>query len=231
MGPQLLNEKELEWSTVVANNSMNRERVATGINSYEKDINLNPIEFIKERKTKSYIEWTDLCCGRGKAIIQVSNHFEGSELANKLFLRGIDLVEYFDEYKLSENLTLKKMNLDNWLPERKCDLITIVHGLHYIGDKIDLIIKSVSALKKDGLFIGNLDLNNIEIVGHKHSKKIILDYFKKNSIEYNQRTRIVSAKGSNEIEKSFHYLGANDKAGPNYTGQPAVNSIYRLLNK
>ena len=171
MKPQLLNEEELEWSTVVANNSMNRERVATGINSYEKDINLNPIEFIQDRTNEKYIQWTDLCCGRGKALIQVSSHFRDSTIANKLMLRGIDLVEFFDEYQETKNLSLRKMNLNNWQSEKKCDLITIVHGLHYIGDKIDLIIKSILALKKDGLCVGNLDLNNIEIEGHKSSKK------------------------------------------------------------
>jgi len=228
MKPNLLNDEELEWSAVVANNAMNRERIATGVNSYEKEIKINPISFIKNRNSETYIQWTDLCCGRGNALIQTSEHFKGSELAEKLFLKGIDLVEYFEEYKKTENLSLEKMNLNRWKPEKKNDLITIVHGLHYIGDKLDLIVKSISSLKEGGLFIGNLDLNNIEIEGHKHPKKVILDFFKKNKIDYNQRTKIISAKSSIEIKNNLLYLGANDKAGPNYTGQEAVNSIYRL---
>ena len=46
MTQNLLNEQALEWSPVVANNTMNRERKATGVNSYEKDIKLNPLVFL-----------------------------------------------------------------------------------------------------------------------------------------------------------------------------------------
>jgi len=119
------------------------------------------------------------------------------------------------------------MNLAQWNPTHKNDLITIVHGLHYIGDKLALMIKSILSLKEDGLFVGNLDLNNIEIEGSKKSKRLILDFFKQNKIGYNQRTKIISSSWTNEIENPFQYLGADDKAGPNYTGQEAVKSIYR----
>ena len=91
MESKLLNEEALEWSTTVANNRMNRERVATGVNSYEKEINLNPVNFIKERAKQNNIQWTDLCCGRGKALLQVSDHFKETSFAKKVTFIGIDL--------------------------------------------------------------------------------------------------------------------------------------------
>lgn len=231
MESKLLNEEALEWSTIVANNRMNRERGAIGINSYEKEIKINPVNFIKERVNQNDIQWTDLCCGRGKALIQVSDHFKKKPLAKKLMLTGIDLVDYFEEHEATDNLFLKKMNLTRWKPQHKNDLVTVVHGLHYIGDKLALIIKSILSLKENGLFIGNLDLNNIEIEGSKKSKSLLLDFFKQNKIDYNQRTKIISATWVNEITHNFQYLGADDKAGPNYTGQEAVKSIYCLKSQ
>jgi hypothetical protein len=49
----LLSNQNLESSPVVANNRMNRERNAVGINSYEKDIYPSPVEVIS--KSKSFI--------------------------------------------------------------------------------------------------------------------------------------------------------------------------------
>jgi hypothetical protein len=33
-------------------------------------------------------------------------------------------------------------------------------------------------------------------------------------------------KGQRTIESPFRFVGADDEAGPNYSGQPAVNSHY-----
>lgn len=228
MESSLLNNKELEWSAVVANNAMNRERVAIGINSYEKDIKLNPIQHIEEKGSQSEIRWLDLCCGRGNALIQVYKHFEASHIADRLFLEGIDLVDYFADHPLSEKLSLRKLNLSDWQPTIKYDLITSVHGIHYLGDKLEVITKSMNALKDDGLFVANLDLDNIKIEGQKNSKPLLSEYFKENNMAYNSRTKILKAAFSSDITSRFIYQGADDKAGPNYTGQAAVNSVYSL---
>jgi len=42
---------------------------------------------------------------------------------------------------------------------------------------------------------------------------------------YDSRKHRVSSTGGRG-SLPFAYLGANDKAGPNYTGQPAVHSYY-----
>jgi len=207
---------------------MNRKRKATGINSYEKDIQFHPISFLERRIKQPTIQWLDLCCGEGNALIETAQYFQNKKENQPIQLRGIDLVDYFgDRSGLQQYLTFKSLNLSEWLPQKKYDLITCVHGLHYVGDKLGLILKAVTALKSDGLFIGNLDLHNIKIEGHSSSTKILKSYFDKHKINYNLRTKLLKIAGSKTIEFQFDYLGADDKAGPNYTGMEVVNSFYQ----
>ena len=152
MKPNLLNKNELEWSPIVANNSMNRERIAFGINSYAKEINLNPVDFIEKRNNQSSIHWVDLCCGTGNALIQTANYFKKGAFEKKLSITGIDLVDYFSIYEANPILELQQLNLSDWQPDKNYDLITIIHGLHYIGDKIELILKAGLNFKKRGHF-------------------------------------------------------------------------------
>lgn len=41
--------------------------------------------------------------------------------------------------------------------------------------------------------------------------------------------KIISCQGPRHIEWGLQYEGANDKAGPNYTGQEAVDAYYTIL--
>lgn len=43
---------------------------------------------------------------------------------------------------------------------------------------------------------------------------------------YDSRRHRVSRTGTLEAVLPYRYLGADDRAGPNYTGQPAVTSHY-----
>ncbi|MEO1257621.1 MAG: methyltransferase domain-containing protein [Bacteroidota bacterium] len=228
MQSKLLNKDELAWSPVVANNSMNRERNAFGINSYEKDIHLNPVDFLLNLKEQKNVRWLDLCCGKGNALIQAAQFLEEKKLSNKYELEGIDLVDFFTHAPGFSNLILSVQNLENWTPEKEYDLITIVHGLHYVGDKIGLVLKAIEALKTNGHFIGNLDLSNILVQNIKQRKRATMKFFNENNIEINLRKKLIYSTGKKTIKSKFAYLGADDKAGPNYTGQEVVNSYYRF---
>lgn len=228
MKPQLLNKNELELSAIVANNRMNRKRNAIGVNSYEKDIYFNPIDFLKKQKSDEPLRWLDLCCGEGKALIQAAEGFYKEGLASDYALEGLDLVDFFNDFDSNLNLSLNAQNLESWIPNKEYDLITVVHGLHYVGDKIDVIRKCLSALKQDGFFIANLDVSNILMEDQKNSRKRILDLFKRHTIDYQSRRRLLTTAGKRVLESSFQYLGADDTAGPNYTGQEVVNSYYRV---
>ena len=68
---KLLKEEELILSAVVANNRMNRGRNASGVNSYEKDLGFQPVQYIRDRLARfGQVKWLDLCCGEGKALLQ-----------------------------------------------------------------------------------------------------------------------------------------------------------------
>ena len=60
-------------------------------------------------------------------------------------------------------LRLVEASLSTWRPDRPFDLITCVHGLHYVGDKLGLIARAASWLAEDGLFVASLDLANLKL--------------------------------------------------------------------
>ncbi len=223
--------KDLEFSPIVANNSMNRERKAVGVNSYEKDMDLNPIEFISQRLAQGEkVHWIDLCCGRANALIETASFFQDKKEAVHLTLTGIDLVNFFsDASPYQQTLQLHCQNLEDWKPASEYDLITIVHGLHYVGDKLKLIRKCVSSLKADGLFMAHLDLNNIQIEGASNSPTLLKKYFKEQQIDYNARKRLIKVEGRKVLGEDFRLIGVDDDVGANYTGQAAVNSIYERV--
>lgn len=45
-------------------------------------------------------------------------------------------------------------------------------------------------------------------------------------LTYDTRRRLVRCEGPRTLDLGLHYLGADDAIGPNYTGQPAVDSYY-----
>ena len=231
MQEPLKDDTTLANSAVVANNAMNRQRKATGINSYEKELKFNPVAFLTERLDNATINWLDLCCGEGNALIQAAIHFKSKH--NAIQLKGIDLVDYFSphDHTLSQILSLNSQNLSYWNPKTTYDLITCVHGLHYVGDKLGLIQKVAKALKKDGIFMANLDLDNIKIQEVSDTDKWLKRFFKKAKMQYNSNTNIVKLLGPSIIEANLEYVGSNDKIGPNYTGQPAVCSVYTLKDR
>jgi SAM-dependent methyltransferase len=222
---KLLPEESLIWSPIVVNSRMNRERNSSGVNSYEQEFRFRPEEFLKTRiKESGYASWLDLCCGQGKALIQTSEYFRKLGLQEKVKLHGIDLVDTFPAVdKRITCLELESGSLTNWLPKATYDLITCVHGLHYLGDKLKVIEINIKALNPEGLFIANLDLNNIVIQGEKSFLK---DYFKKNGINYNSRFKIFKKIGPGNIKFDLKYLGADDEYGTNYTGQDSITSYY-----
>ena len=229
----LLSDDELEASAIVANCRMNRERQLLGGNGYDKELGINPIEFLQELTKESIeaIRWLDLCCGTGRALIEMAEHCQGSEFEDRIEIVGIDLVDYFFPVPTSiKSLELKTASLSRWAPasSAKFDLITCVHGLHYIGDKLGLLERICGWLKPAGTFIGQLDLDNVRDQSGQKVAKILLQTFRKNEFDFCPRRRRLRSDGAKETSFEAEYLGGDDTAGPNFTGQPAVNSYYRF---
>lgn len=227
---KLLPENELVWSWVVANSKMNRKRNASGVNSYEKELKIKPEVFLEEYIHQlGSVKWLDICCGEGKALIQAAEYLATKGLQDKAILKGIDLVEAF--HPIPSSITcvdLEVKSIVDWESTEQYDLITSVHGIHYIGDKLKVLSAILERLSEQGIFIANLDLNNIHFL-NGDADKYLKELFKQNNVQYNTRTRLLTCKGSRHINFNVTYKGANDEVGPNYTGQDSVCSVYEVL--
>jgi SAM-dependent methyltransferase len=224
---KLLNQSALESSSVVANTTMNRERRCTGSNSYARELQFDPLEFLRERlASQAQATWLDLCCGSGKALIEAAQSLQSEAEALRLKIIGLDLVSFFAPLPTElAFLQLQEASVESWEPDCQFDLITCVHGLHYLGDKLRLRARVASWLKPDGIFLANLDHRNLRLVGDSANRKIRRE-LRANGFAYDARKHLLSCHGGREVRFSFTYLGADDEAGPNYTGQPVVNSHY-----
>lgn len=123
---------------------MNRERSLTGSNGYGRELGVNPLDWLRERiscgKTAS---WLDLCCGSGTALIEAAEFVHAEGLEKKASIIGVDLVGMFAEKRRElTSLSFIEASLSNWQPAGQFDLITCVHGLHYIGNKLEVISRA-----------------------------------------------------------------------------------------
>ncbi len=222
-----LNDRELEQSEVVANRRMNRERGLSGANSYEKDLGFNPTGFLIARlRDQHSVAWLDLCCGSGRAILAAASALKPELAAGTLEIVGVDLVGMFAETELPAGVQLIQASLHDWRPSRTYDLITCVHGLHYVGDKLGLIARACGWLKDAGQFAGHLDLANVRLEDDASASRILTNSFKRHGLTYDRRRHLLSLTGRLEVNFPLHYVGADDQAGPNCTGQEAVDSYY-----
>lgn len=235
MKKELLNAAALERSSVVANSLMNRERSCrkAGGNSYQKELSFDIPEFLKTRlRSGKKASWLDICCGSGKALIEAANIFASQKLNSEVEITGVDLVSMFEPFDPKPDfLNLVEASIEKWQPDGEFDLITCVHGLHYIGDKLGLIRKAASWLKNDGVFLANLDLENFRFADGKSAGRTVAGFLRRHGFEYKSARRLIVCHGKKEFKFKPEYLGADDQAGANYTGQSAVNSFYAKFSE
>ena len=222
---RLLNTTELEYSLVVANCCMNRERDLRGSNGYDVELGFDPLEWLQGRLAKQRtVRWIDLCCGSGKALIQAASLCEDVGDCS-IQIVGVDLVGMFLPSD-SKNLLLVQCSVFDFEPTERFDLITCVHGLHYLGDKLQAIGLAASWLVSDGRFAANLDAANMCLSeAGKGQRRIVLS-LRGVGFEYLPGKHWLQCTGHKEFKIPFEFRGADDSAGPNYTKQPVVNSDY-----
>ena len=231
MKKELLSEDALARSSVVANSLMNRERLCFSGNSYQKELSFDILEFLKKRlSSQKQTAWLDLCCGSGKALIEAGNVLAAEKSNSELKIIGADLVSMFDSCPAKlDFLDLVETSVENLIFDGEFDLITCVHGLHYIGDKLDLVRKAAFWLKTDGIFLANLDLANFKYSDGKPAGRAVAIELRKSGIAYEAKKHSIVCLGRKEINFKFAYLGADDHAGANYTKQPVVDSYYEKV--
>jgi SAM-dependent methyltransferase len=228
----LLDDDTLAESSVVANCAMNRERELAGVNSYERELGFHPLNWLRVRlatggPAASGSSWLDLCCGTGRALIQAADQALLLGLEDRIELTGVDLVDAFDPPPPGSPVRLLTASVTTWTPPHPYDLITCVHGLHYVGDKLGAIARAVAALTDDGLFVADFDAASIRMSDGRPGGRLVAAALRQAGLSYDSRRHRLAAQGRRELSLPFAYVGADDRAGPNYTNQPAVHSYYR----
>ncbi|MEU2667212.1 class I SAM-dependent methyltransferase [Micromonospora sp. NPDC007220] len=231
---ELLDNDALEQSAVVANCAMNRERQLSGVNSYTRELGFNPLEVLAaglvgagRAEPSAAAGWLDLCCGTGRALIQAAGELRMAGLTERTLLVGVDLVDAFDPLPSPpSNLELICGSVANWAPTRTFELITCLHGLHYVGDKLAVLTRAAGWLTPTGRLVADLDLSSIRLPDGRPAGQRLTARLRAEGFSYDPRHRRISCTGRREVRLPYSYLGADDRAGANYTGQPAVHSHY-----
>ncbi|WP_256225287.1 trans-aconitate 2-methyltransferase [Streptomyces sp. PAN_FS17] len=116
--------------------------------------------------------------------------------------------------------------MSSWAPTRTYDLITCVHGLHYVGDQLGLLTRAASWLAPDGLLATHFDPESVRWGDGSTAGRTVLSALRAVGFRYSTRHHRLTLDGGRAVALPFRYLGADPSAGPNYTGQPAVGSHY-----
>lgn len=203
---------------------MNRERGLSGVNSYAKELGFDPYEFLAACEGSR--AWLDLCCGSGKALFHAAGRFAAERPDMEVAIVGIDLVAHFLDEVRPPALELVAASVSDWTTSRTFDLITCVHGLHYVGDKLGVMARAASWLAPDGVFVADFDAESIRDGRGRPAARGIASMLRTSGWEYDARRKRVRCVGPRGLELPSAYKGADDTAGPNYTGQPAVTSYY-----
>lgn len=227
---RLQDDAELRVSDVVANSSMNRRRRLSGTNSYANELGFDPLDHLISRAANgAAARWLDVCCGTGLALADAADRLATMAPRPDIRLVGVDLVNMF-EREGDDAVQLICCPLLDWIPTDSFDLITCVHGMHYLGDKLGALHLMASWLEPDGLLVADFDPTSIRIDGGPPAGRALNRHLRRAGFELDTRRHRIRLQGRRRISLPYHYLGADDAAGPNYTGQPAVHSYYRLAH-
>ncbi|MFG2948804.1 class I SAM-dependent methyltransferase [Streptomyces adustus] len=218
-GPPLLSGDELERSSVVANNTMNRGRGLVGVNSYARELGQDPLAHLAGRPAAP--SWLDLCSGEGRALREAAGALPADAV-----LTGVDLVGPLVPRPSPPALEEVVASVDRWAPARTYDLITCVHGLHYVGDQLGLLARAASWLAPDGLLLAHFDPDSVRWADGSAAGRAAVSALRAAGFGYSARHHRLTLRGGRSLALPFRYVGADPAAGPNYTGQPAVGSHY-----
>ncbi|GAA4896800.1 methyltransferase family protein [Stackebrandtia albiflava] len=223
---RLVDDRTLEASAVVANCDMNRLR---GLDGYRRELGLDVVATLVEAvRRHGTAHWLDLCCGSGNALTEARRALTRYGLADRVTLTGVDLVDHFDPAARAA-ADLHTASVTTWPtpPGARYDLITCVHGLHYVGDKLLAVTRAVATLAPDGRFVAHLAATALRSATGGPLTRRFHRALRDHDVQYHPRARRLSCTGPRDIDWRLTYLGADADAGPNHTGQPAVDSYYR----
>ena len=94
---------------------------------------------------------------------------------------------------------------------------------------LGVVTRVASWLADDGIFVANLDLGTVRLSDGRPAGRVLSRWMKANGFNYDSAHHGIRRSGGSNATPPYRYLGADDRAGPNYTGQPAVQSYYERL--
>ncbi len=224
----MLSADELLASPIVANATMNRGRGLSGVNSYERDLRFSITEFLAECvRERGEALWYDACCGQGKALVEAGRQFAAAGWGRQVRIVGVDLVPMFTPEK-APNVTLRVADVSAWTLEQPADLITCVHGLHYLGDKLGFLQNASTMLAPGGLLLGHLDTNNVRSVGNGLSIwRQAARHAVRGGASLKLSGHVLHVKqGDPPLDFGITYQGVTISEQPNYTGITVIDSWY-----
>lgn len=230
MRMRMLPAGDLLSSSVVANATMNRGRGLSGVNSYERDLRFSITEFLAERlRERGGAVWYDACCGQGKALVEAGRQFAAAGWGHQVQIVGVDLVPMFTPEK-APNVNLQAADVAAWTLERPADLITCVHGLHYLGDKLGFLQNAYSMLAPGGLLLGHLDVSNVLAVESGLPLwRQAARYAVKNDAVLEIKGHVLRVQRTNApLDFGVTYQGGTVSKQSNYTGITVIDSWYAM---
>lgn len=163
--PELMGDDELAGSWVPANCGMNRGRGLSGRDGYNRLLGMDVVDTLSRLLTagpQRTVRWLDLCCGEGRALLEGAALLRDRGLSERVTMVGVDLVDHVAGQPPPE-VSFVTASATTWRPEHSFDLITCVHGMHYVGDKLGMLRDVASWLRADRQFAANFDATSIRL--------------------------------------------------------------------
>lgn len=227
---------------IVVNAAMNRGRGFAGVNSYTRDLRQFDIGAFLQERVETYpsqtVRWLDACCGEGRALREAAQLWTGALWSRHLEIIGLDL---WDDLPPSRACTdgpaLRFVGADiaDWTPQdAPLDLITCVHGLHYLPDKLGFLERAYSWLAADGgLLLAHLDTENIREEASETAGlwPTLARRARKQGVPLrfsNHLLRLERTPGSPDaLTFGCSFAGRTVSPRPNFSGMTVIDSCYR----
>ena len=133
-------------------------------------------------------------------MIEAARIVREEGLGSRIEILGVDLVGMFlAPEPVLDGLRLVEASLRAREPEGQFGLITCVHGLHYIGDKLGLIARAASWPVEGGRFVANLALENVKFADDPRSDRKMAAGLRHAGLEYDRRRRLAACRGRKSL--------------------------------
>jgi SAM-dependent methyltransferase len=227
-------------SDIVVNAAMNRGRGFSGVNSYTKDLRQFDIAAFLQERTQQFptskVRWLDVCCGEGRALTEATQFWSGLPWAKQVEIIGLDLwddLPTVQKYPEGPTLRFIAADAETWTPDAPLDLITCVHGLHYLPDKLGFLQRAYTWLSPSGgLLLAHLDTDNIRLQGNETANlwATVSRRVRKQGISLQFSNHLLrlerTAQSPESLTFDVSFVGRTVSPRPNFSGMTVIDSWY-----